>query len=85
MLLQMATNVLDSSETLMNCEEKARLLVAYQTRAHLYSLSVDQIQQARSTTKREVYRELIRLSDNARIQCERARIELESHLSEHGC
>jgi hypothetical protein len=69
----------------MECPEKERLLVAYRNGAALYSVAVKQLVQSRSTASREAYEDLRRLSDLARKDCERDRLELESHVGSHGC
>jgi hypothetical protein len=67
------------------CPEKERLLVVYRKGAALYSLAVKQLAQSRPTASREAYEDLRRLSDLARKDCERDRLELEKHVDSHGC
>lgn len=69
----------------MACEEKNELLLAYQTAVRLYALAVDQLQESRSTASRLTYSELKGLSDQARQQSEFSRLQLERHVSVHGC
>jgi hypothetical protein len=69
----------------MECPEKNRLLVAFQNGTALYSLAVKQLTESRATASREAYEELRQLSDLARKDCDRDRLELESHVGAHGC
>jgi hypothetical protein len=69
----------------MICEEKNRLMHAYQTRTRLFSHAVDQLDVARSTAKKSAYIDLKRISEDARIDSEKARLELERHVYDHGC
>jgi hypothetical protein len=59
----------------MACEEKERLLLAYRTTTRLYSLAVDQLQSNRPTANKAASRDLMKLSEDARDQCETARRE----------
>ena len=69
----------------MDCEEKCRLLLAYKTTTRFYSRAVDQLQSQRPTANKAAYMELMRLSEDARTQCDAARTELEEHIDRHGC
>jgi hypothetical protein len=67
------------------CEEKGSLLEAYLKSTAEYSRSVRDLQKYIGTTGRSVYEDLRRIAEDSRIQSERARLELERHVSSHGC
>ena len=67
----------------MKCEEKERLLAAYQKGIALYSLALAQMVDGIRASK--PYEDLRELTENARMKSENARLELDAHISEHGC
>jgi hypothetical protein len=69
----------------MNCEEKERLLAAYQTATEAFAASVTDLQRTMGTSSLTEYQRLQRVADDARLKSERARLALESHSASHGC
>jgi hypothetical protein len=69
----------------MECEEKKHRLLVYETAARFYSWALDQRQSKRPTADKAAYNDLVRLSQDARNQCNAARSELRKHKLEHGC
>ena len=67
----------------MPCDEKQRLLKSYRTSAVLHSWAVSQLQV--STASRPAYDDIAKLSEDARHECRRAWVELETHIYSHGC
>ncbi len=72
-------------KTSMECEDKKRLLLAYYTTTRFYSQAMDQLQRIRPTADKTAYNDLLRLSEDARNECDAARNELEEHILKHGC
>jgi hypothetical protein len=69
----------------VECEERDRLLLAFQTSVNGYSAAVDELQQFRSIAMKSAYEDLKSISEDARIRCETDRLKLERHMLEHGC
>jgi hypothetical protein len=67
------------------CSEKAQLLKDYQERTAAFSQAVDDLQKLRGTTPLSEYHRVQRLSDEARIKAEQARLALEEHVAKHRC
>ncbi len=67
------------------CSEKAQLLKDYQERAAAFARAVEDLQQLRGTTPLSEYHRVQRLSDEARIKAEQARLALEEHAAKHHC
>ena len=65
-----------------NCEDKLRLLVAYQMATDAYSKAVSELVTARPKAE---YDELSRVAEQARYASMDARDRLERHKEEHGC
>ena len=66
----------------MTCEEKARLVATYEADAQKFATAVTELRQKLGTT---AYERLQRASDEARVNCEKARLALEQHIAAHGC
>lgn len=69
----------------MNCDEKQRLLKAYETAATRFSEAVTDWHQKVGVSAQDDYQELRRIAEQARLDSERARGELEAHAKSHGC
>jgi hypothetical protein len=69
----------------MPCTQKDMLLAAYRNSTALYSMSVKQLSEVRATAPREMYEDIRKLTEDARQQCERDRLELEGHVNAHRC
>jgi uncharacterized protein YjcR len=69
----------------MNCDEKQRLMNAYEAATSQYSKAVTECQQKLGISTQDKYRELQRTAEQARLDSEKARRELETHAKSHGC
>jgi hypothetical protein len=69
----------------MPCEERVRLLIAYQMATELQSRAVKQLTASVGAGDSQAFYELQKLSSDTLDQPSRARKELERHRSEHGC
>jgi hypothetical protein len=69
----------------MICQEKARLAQEYQAATVKFSEAVGQLQRNIGTSTKAEYERLQRISDEARVKSEQARLALEGHLAAHGC
>jgi hypothetical protein len=69
----------------MRCEEKARLTQEYEAATAKFAEAVGQLQRNLGTSTRPEYERLQRVSNEARVKSEQARLSLEQHLAAHGC
>lgn len=69
----------------MPCEERLRLLDSCRSCANLFAWVVQQRRELCPTASPEAYLDLLRFSDDARLECRTAREELESHTRMHDC
>ena len=69
----------------MACEEKGRLLAAYELATKQFAASVTDLHQKTGVSKKAEYDQLQRVSAEARNKSEQARLALEQHVSTHGC
>jgi hypothetical protein len=69
----------------MNCDEKARLAQDFEAATRKFAEDVRQLQQNIGTLTREEYERLQRISDEARMKSEQARLALEHHVAAHDC
>jgi hypothetical protein len=67
----------------MRCDEKDRLLDEYAARARQFCEAVEQLRK----TSNEVEAFINALDETGRVhrRCEQSRIQVDKHLSEHGC
>ena len=70
--------------TLENCEEKLRLLVAYQTATEVYSKAVAELVAKIGITPKAEYDALNGAAEQSRYASMDARDRLERHTTEHG-
>ena len=68
-----------------NCEEKMRLLVAYQTATDAYSKAVAELVTKMGVTRKAEYEALNTAAEQTRYASLDARDRLERHKAEHGC
>jgi hypothetical protein len=68
-----------------NCEDKNRLLMNFSNATVKFSQTVLTLHRMTPKSTKEEFRELDRTATEARINSERARVELEQHIAEHGC
>jgi hypothetical protein len=69
----------------MTCEEKARLATEYEAATYAFSEAVTELHRKIGTSPKEEYRRLERISTEARVKSEQARLALERHISIHRC
>ena len=67
------------------CEEKIQLVINYAAAAAEYSDAVAEFERMMVCASYEVFAELRRSTDEARLKCEAARQELDNHVPMHGC
>jgi hypothetical protein len=69
----------------MVCEEKTRLVMEYESATSRFSEAVKELHRKIGTSPKEEYKRLERLSTEARVMSEQARLTLEQHISSHRC
>jgi hypothetical protein len=69
----------------MLCEEKRRLLDAYQYVTEKYSQAVTDFQRRVSTLSKVQYDDLYRMTEALRAEVTRAQAEFQSHVRVHRC
>ena len=69
----------------MPCEEKARLATEYEAATSAFSEAVKELHRRIGTSPKEKYKRLERLSTEARVKSEQARLALEQHFASHRC
>lgn len=69
----------------MICEEKQRLLAAYQAAAEEFAATVTDLKRKMGTSSFAEYQHLQRLTEGARLKSEQARLAFEGHAAAHGC
>jgi hypothetical protein len=68
-----------------DCVEKTRLAKEYELVTSAFSEAVKKLYLRMGTSSKEEYAQLDRIADEARVNSERARLELEQHIAVHGC
>jgi hypothetical protein len=74
-----------SSKTPAGCEERSRLLQAYNDATREFSDRVSALNARIGVTPKHEYDLLERASEDARLKSEQARIAYERHAADHGC
>jgi hypothetical protein len=69
----------------MLCEEKTRLVTEYEAATSAFSEAVKQLHRKIGTSPKEEYKRLERISTEAHVKSEQARLALEQHISTHRC
>jgi hypothetical protein len=69
----------------MACDERFRLIAEFEGAVRAYSITVKQRADSKGPTSRKRYLELMKYMENAQLECERARLDLESHTAKHNC
>ncbi len=75
----------DFSGEKVTCEEKTRLLMEYQAATSAFSEAVKELRRKIRTSPKEDYKRLERISNEARVKSEQARLALEQHIAAHRC
>jgi hypothetical protein len=74
-----------SSKTPAGCEERSRLLQAYNEATREFSDRVSALNARIGVTPKHEYDLMERASEDARLKSEQARIAYERHVADHGC
>ena len=69
----------------MSCEEKAQLRQVYRAAVFKFAEAFRQLQGSIGTATTAEFARLQRISDEARVESEEARLSLEQHIATHGC
>ena len=69
----------------LSCEEKTRLALEYKAATDAFSDAVKELHRKIGTSPKAEYERLERLSSEARVKSERARLALEQHIADHRC
>jgi hypothetical protein len=69
----------------MSCEEKAALVREYDDSTLAFSNAVQEFRRKIGTSPKDEYRRLERISNEARVKSEQARLALEQHIATHRC
>jgi hypothetical protein len=69
----------------MTCPQRAQLAQEYQAATSKFAEAVRQLQRNIGTATSAEYQRLQRLSDEARVKSEQARLALEQHVAMHAC
>jgi hypothetical protein len=69
----------------VRCEEKARLAMEYEAATAAFSAAVTEMNRRIGTSLKEEYQLLERISTEARVKSEQARLALELHTFAHKC
>jgi hypothetical protein len=69
----------------MSCGEKTRLAMEYEAATSAFSEAVKELHRKIGTSPKEEYKKLERISTEARMKSEQARLALEQHISTHRC
>jgi hypothetical protein len=69
----------------MACTERAKLLAEYQRTTQALRNAVSELNQKTGVSFLDRYRQLTEVTDIARIDCEKARDDLNRHIAGHGC
>ncbi len=68
-----------------NCEEKQRLLIAYDTASTELSNAVAALRKLEGTSEKSEYEALCRASEDSHMRTELAKLTFERHTQDHGC
>jgi hypothetical protein len=69
----------------MACEEKRQLVAEYEMAAKKFAKAVSDLREKAGTSAKKEYDQLSRVSDDARIKSEQARLAVEQHVAGHDC
>ena len=69
----------------MICGETTRLMDEYSTATIAFTKAVQELRRKIGTSPREEYNRLERISSEARVKAEQARLALEQHIAAHRC
>jgi hypothetical protein len=69
----------------VSCEEETRLATEYDAATSAFSDAVKELHRKIGTSPKEEYKRLERISTEARVKSEQARLALERHIAAHHC
>jgi ATP-dependent helicase YprA (DUF1998 family) len=69
----------------VSCEQKNLLATEYDDSTARFSEAVRELRQKTGTSPKEEYDRLERVTDEARVRSEQARLALEQHIAAHHC
>lgn len=69
----------------MKCQEKETLGREYEVATAEFANAVSELQRCIGTSSSREYERMQRVSTEARVKSERARLALEQHVAAHGC
>jgi len=69
----------------VSCEEKTRLAMEYDAATSKFSEAVRELHRRIGTSPKDEYDRLERVSNEARVRSEQARLALEQHIAAHRC
>ncbi len=64
--------------------EERRLIAEYETVTRFYSWAMSELSRQRGLLPRETYDKMLKVTEDARTDCKRARLELEEFRKKHG-
>jgi hypothetical protein len=67
------------------CDKQHELLKSYQRGVNTFSVALDALEASRGIIEQEEYKRMEGYVEQARLNAEQARIDLERHRGEHGC
>jgi hypothetical protein len=67
------------------CDKQHELLKTYQRAVNTFSIALDAMEASRGCIGPEEYKRMEGYVEQARLNAEQARIDLERHKAEHGC
>jgi hypothetical protein len=69
----------------MQCDEKARFIDLYKGATAAFARAFDEQYAHSGTSSKVEYEELRQRADQARREADQARLNLDRHISQHGC
>jgi hypothetical protein len=84
-LTRRASGTHSSGDSVMACEEKARLVGEYEAATKRFAASVTDLQRKIGTSLKAEYDRRVRVSDEARVKSEQSRLALKQHVAAHRC
>jgi hypothetical protein len=73
------------TDSILGCDEKGRLLRQYDDATLAFSNAVKELHRKIGTSPKAEYGRLERISNEARVKSEQARLALEAHNAAHRC
>ena len=64
--------------------EERRLIAEYETVTRFYSWAISELSRQRGLLQRDAHDKMLKVAEDARTECKRARFELEEFRKKHG-